>query len=173
MSAPGHVRTDPTQPKAYRSPTRRAASWRADRPGEVVGSGQPSGPALGNQGPDQGYVLKLAESFRDRLVLAPFESAADAITGASAVALRRASLYGRAPVGHDLELALTIFGFLGEAPDDLRDWRQPRFAELHHTAVHYGRARRLADLVPEATLRLPFDEVERAHRADWRGPLGC
>lgn len=172
MAAPSHVRADPTAPRAYVSPPRREGSWRAERPGEVVGGGQPSGPALGNQGPDQGYVLKLAARLRDDLVLAPGEHAADVLEGAAAVALRRASLFGRAPVMHDLRLALTLFGFLGDAPDDLVEWRGERFEELHHTTIHYGRARALADLVPEATLRMAPDQVAAAHRVDWRGPLG-
>ncbi len=172
MAAPSHVRTDPTRPKAYQSPPRRAGSWRAERPGEVVGEGQPSGPALGNQGPDQGYVLKLANRFRDDLELAAGESAADALTGAGAVALRRASLYGRGPTAHDLRLALQLFGFLGSAPDEQVAWRRSHLDELHHETIHYQRARVLADLVPEQTLRMSPEAVAAASAADWRGPLG-
>jgi hypothetical protein len=172
MAAPSHVRTDPTRSKAYQSPPRRAGSWRAERPGEVVGEAQPSGPALGNQGPDQGYVLKLANRFRDELELVAGESAADALTGASAVALRRASLYGRAPTTHDLRLALNLFGFLGAAPDEQVAWRRGHFDELHHETIHYQRARQLADLVPEQTLRMSPEAVADASAIDWRGPLG-
>jgi hypothetical protein len=137
-----------------------------------VGQAQPSGPALGNPGPDQGYVLTLAGRLRDELVLRPGEHAADAITGASAVALRRASLHGRAPMVEDLRIAFTLFGFLGEAPDELVAFRRPRFAELHHHAVHYFEARAIADLVPEATLRMTPAEVAAACAADWKDPLG-
>ena len=73
---------------------------------------------------------------------------------------------------HDLRIALTLFGFLGDAPDDLVEWRRERFDELHHTAFHYGRARELADLVPEATLRMTPTQVTEAHRADWKDLLG-
>ena len=58
MAAPEHVPVDRTQPvRAYESPPRRPESWLADRPGEVVEDGQPRGDRLGNQGPDQGYML--------------------------------------------------------------------------------------------------------------------
>jgi hypothetical protein len=172
MSAPAHVPCRLNQPKAYSSPPRRAGSWRADRPGEVVGTGQPSGRALGNQGPDQGYLLKLAADVRDELVLAPGEQGADAIAGACAVALRRASLCGRAPMADDLQVALTLFGYLGEAPDELVARRRELFDEVHHSTVHYFAAREIADLVPEATLRMSPDEVAAACALDWKGPLG-
>lgn len=172
MSAPSHVPSRPNQPKAYSSPPRRAGSWRADRPGEVIGTGQPSGPALGNQGPDQGYVLKLAGEFADDLVLAPGEHRADAVAGAVAVALRRASLFARAPMIDDLRVAFTLFGYLGDAPAELVALRRELFDELHHTAIHYFAARELADSVPEATLRMTPSEVAQATAADWRAALG-
>ena len=172
MSAPTHVPGRVNQKKIYNSAPRRAGSWSADRPGEVIGTAQPSGPALGNQGPDQGYVLKLASHFEDDLVLAPGEHGADALAGACAVALRRASLYGRAPIRTDVEVALGLFGFLNEAPEELVAFRRARFDEVHHSTVHYFAARELADLVPESTLRMSADEVAEASLADWKAPLG-
>lgn len=172
MSAPSHVPSLPYQAKAYSSPPWRPGSWRADRPGDVVGTHQPSGPALGNQGPNQGYVLKLAESFTDRLVLAPGEHHADAVAGAAAVALRRASLFGRAPMIDDLTIAFTLFGYLGPAPDDLVAQRRELMDELHHSTIHYFAARELANSVPEATLRMSVAEVTAATAADWRAALG-
>lgn len=172
MSAPSHVPPRPTDTKAYRSPPRRAGSWSADRPGELVGGPQPRGTALGNPGPDQGYVLTLAKRFADDLVLTPAEHAADAIEGACAVALRRASLYGRAPVADDLRIALTLFGYLGEAPRELVELRRGLFDEVHHSTIHYFAAREIADLVPEATLRMSTDEVAAACAADWKSALG-
>lgn len=172
MSAPTHVPGRVNEKTVYRSPPRRPESWTADRPGEVIGSPQPSGRALGNQGPDQGYVLKLAAGLRDELVLAPGEHAADALAGACAVALRRASIFGRAPMIGDLRLALTLFGYLGDAPDELVALRRERFDEVHHSTIHYFAAREIADLVPEATLRMSPAEVAAACAADWKAPLG-
>ena len=144
----------------------------ADRPGEVVGTEPMAGPGLGNQGPDQGYALKLAERFTGQLVLAPGEREDDALAGCVAVALRRASMFGRAPVMHDLRVALELFGFLDEAADaQLVAWRRDRFAGA---AGHHGYhvKLRLADFVPEETLRLTPGVVAGARREDWRTPLG-
>ena len=49
----------------------------------------------------------------------PDEHESDAIAGCIGVALKRASLFGRAPVLHDLTAALTVWGFLGDAAPDL------------------------------------------------------
>lgn len=143
----------------------------ADRPGEVVGHAQPSGPSLGNQGPDQGYLLKLMRRFQDRLVLGDGENAPDVLAGCAGVALRRASLFGRAPVVHDVKVALTVFGFLSEADPDLVEWRRELFSEVSHPH-HYLRARAIAQLVPEDTLRTAHGEVSPTFAHDMRNPLG-
>lgn len=172
MAAPEHVPVDRNQPvRGYASPPRRPESWRPDRPGEVVEDGQPRGARLGNQGPDQGYMLSLARRFRGRLTLAPGEHEKDALAGAVAVALKRASLFGRAPVIHDLTVALTIWGFLGEAPKDLVAVRTPLFEEVWHPH-HYAELRRIADLVPADVLRQTPAQITAAHVADWRSLLG-
>lgn len=168
MSAPNRVPTNPTQSKHYASPPRRSGSWRAERPGETLGAPHPTGPALGNQGPDQGYALKLAEAFRDRLVLAPGEHAADALAGGAAVGLRRASLYGRGPISDDVEVGLRAYGFLNEAPPELVKFRRWLFPEVHHTTVHYFAGREIAAQVREDLLRLSLPEVTAAVTADWR-----
>ena len=143
----------------------------ADRPGEVVGHAQPSGPSLGNQGADQGYVWKLMRRFEDRLVLGDGEHAADVLAGCVGVALRRASLLGRAPVVHDAKVALTVFGFLREPEAGLVEWRRELFAGVAEPH-HYLRARVIAELVPEETLRLPHDAVSSTFAHDMRNPLG-
>ena len=168
MSAPEFVpRKAGRSGKAYESPPRRADSWLAVRPGDLEGRGQPSGPGLGVQGPDQGYALTLARRLRDQLVLTDGERAADAIAGCLGVALRRAALFGRAPVIDDLRLAFALFGFLdGDAPQDLVEFRRHRFAGAD-SSHHYAEVRELAVLVPEETLRMTAGEVA-ARRADWR-----
>jgi len=173
MSAPEFVPAGAVADKLYNSPPLREGGWRADRPGEVVGDvEQPTGPALGNQGPDQGYVLKLANRFLDELVLAPGEHESDAITGAVAVAMRRSSIFGRGPVSDDLRMALTVFGYLDTAPQELVALRRSLFDEVHHHVVHYRDARSIAAMVPESTLRSSVDAVRARHEADWREPLG-
>ena len=137
--------------------------WVQDRPAEILGD-QPSGPRLGNPGPDQGYALTLAARFHGRLKLEHGEHEEDVIAGCLPVALKRASLFGRAPVIHDMELAFALFGFLGDAPTDLVAWRKPMFDSVAH---RYFDGRRIADCVPDATLRLSPADV-RARINDWR-----
>jgi hypothetical protein len=142
--------------------------WVAARPGEL-GPDQPRGRQLGNPGPDQGYALKLVRRFEDRLKLQPGEHREDAIAGCLGVALARASLFGRAPVIHDFELAFRVWGFLDDAPKELLELRKSLFESAGH---HYNDQRVIADHVPEATLRLPHAEVARRFPSEWRALLG-
>jgi len=138
--------------------------WTSSRPSELRGTRAPVGAFLGTPGPDQGFALKLARRFEDRLVLAPGEHAEDAISGCTAVAMRRSGSYGRAPVIHDLTLAFTLWGFLPGAPADLVEAREPLFRSASH---HYQVQRTIADSVPETTLRLtPAEVADRL--AEWR-----
>lgn len=170
MAAPEYVPVDKSRPiRSYVSPPRRSESWLADRPGELRG-GQPRGDRLGNQGPDQGYVLQLVRRFSGKLNLTSGEHERDALAGAAGIALKRASLFGRAPVVHDLTVALTIFGFLGDAPAELVALRKGLFEEVWHPH-HYAEQRRIADLVPGHVLRMSPQQVTEAHRSDWRSLL--
>ena len=130
--------------------------WTQSRPSELRGTGQPAGTLLGSPGPDQGFALKLARRFEDRLVLAPGESGEDAIAGCTAVAMRRSARFGRAPVVHDLTFGFTLWGFLGGAPADLIVARGPLFCSAGH---HYQLQRAIADSVPDRTLRLTPEAV--------------
>ena len=171
MAAPEYVPVDRTRfLRTYESPPRRPDPWLANRPGELVEGGQPVGPLLGSPGPDQGYVLRLAHQFEGKLVLRAGEHERDALAGGCAVALKRASLYGRAPVVHDLTVALTIWGFLSEAAPELVDLRTHLFEEVAHPH-HYGELRHLVDMVPEVSLKQSPAQVTEAHRADWRSLL--
>jgi hypothetical protein len=171
VAAPEFVPVDKTRPvRAYESPPRQPEQWHPIRPGDLP-LGQPRGPRLGNQGPDQGYVLTLAGRFEGKLRLTAGEHERDALAGASAVALKRASIFGRAPVIHDLTIALTIWGFLADAPADLVAFRKPLFEEVAHPH-HYAEQRRIADLVPEDVLRQTPDEVAQAQRMGWRRLVG-
>ena len=72
------VEADQVRP-AYR--LRVPSIWTQSRPSELRGTSQPRGLRFGNPGPDQGFALKLARRFEDRLVLAEGESAEDAMAG--------------------------------------------------------------------------------------------
>jgi len=167
MAAPEFVPRSPTsKPRVYASPPWDGAAWVADRPAELVDH-QPLGPRLGYPGPDQGFAIKLANGFTDRLVLVDGEHAADAIAGCTAVALKRASLFGRAPMVHDLTVAFTIWGFLAEASPELVRLRRPLFEEASNLH-HYMQCRKIADLVPQAVLRMTHQEIQRTASQDWR-----
>lgn len=173
MAAPKFAPTPVAdEPRVYNSPPAVPGSWVPERPADVKGF-QPSGPQLGYQGPDQGYALKIAAGFRERLQLGAGEHAADAVQGCMGIALRRASLFSRAPVVHDLTIAFTIWGFLDAAPPaDLVAERRARFAGLGH-GPHYAAARAIADMVPEATLRMTPQQALAAYPARWRELTGA
>ena len=149
--------------RTYESPEYVPDAWTPDRPAEILGR-QPEGARLGYQGPDQGYMLTLAERFRDKVIAGANESVEDAIRGCINIALRRASLYGRAPVIHDLTIAFTIWGWLDDAPAaDLLARRRALFEGVGNTNHHYSEGRLIADLVPESTLRLTPDAAKAAY----------
>ncbi|MXZ78883.1 MAG: hypothetical protein F4Z06_11510 [Acidimicrobiia bacterium] len=162
MAAPDYVpNKTAAADRHYVSPPRRPQPWLADRPAELT-DGQPMGAGLGVPGPDQGYALRLARRFEGDLLLGPGEHADDAISGCVGVALKRAALFGRAPVSADLEVAFRVFGFLPPAPEEtLVAWRKELFAGVSHPH-HYAEARHLVELVPEAALRMAPSEVEAA-----------
>jgi hypothetical protein len=174
MAAPKFVPVSPVEhPRSYESPDHIPDRWMADRPAELVGQ-QPQAALFGYQGPDQGYALALAERFRDRLQLQPGESADDAITGCLGVALRRASLFGRAPTIHDLTVAFTIWGFLDPAPPpELVALRRPLFDGVRLVGHHYSDGRAIADRVPESTLRKPHQQVQTEYPGEWRTLVGA
>ncbi len=174
MAAPEYVPVPPTsKARAYGSPDVVPEAWVGDRPGELNGP-QPTGRGLGYQGPDQGYAMKLAEDrFKGRLVLTSGEHAEDAVAGCVAIATRRASLYGRAPVIHDLTVVFTMWGFLDTSPpDDLVALRAKAFEGVGNP-YHYAEGRAIADAVPEATLRMTVDQVAAASPGRWRELVGA
>jgi hypothetical protein len=126
-------------------------AWQPHRPADFRAAPGARRPGRGIAGPDQGYALLLAERFADRLRLDEGEHADDVLHGAGVIALRRAAMYGRAPVATDLELALRLFGYLDGATEEVVDARKEVFGGVAHD---YWRERELADLVPESTLRM-------------------
>lgn len=176
MGAPEFVPTKPAKPgedvRVYGSPPRRPESWRPDRPADFADEArQPTGERLGNQGPDQGYALKLASLLEPDLHLAEGEHARDVLRGIVAVGLKRASVIGRAPVLDDLRVGATLFGFLDPSPDaELVDLRRKLFEEVSHFH-HYAELRQIADLVPAEVLRQTRAQVSDRYATDWRDQL--
>ncbi len=164
MAAPEYVPRSVTETaRTYVSPPRRPDEWMADRPAELA-EGQPDGPGLGYQGPDQGYALRLVRFFDGQLVLTEGEHASDVEAGCVVVALRRASMFGRAPVIHDLTVAFSIWGFLDAADPELVALRRPLFEGIAHP--HHGAGRhRVAELIDADVLRRSPAGVKGV---DWR-----
>ncbi len=170
MAAPEYVPLKPVDHahRAYASPDHVPDAWHPDRPAELKG-GQPHGPRLGHQGPDQGFAYLLVERFRDRFHVAPGEHVDDVIQGCVSTALRRASLFGRAPIVHDLTIAFTTWGFLDDAPPaELVALRKKAFEGVGHVAYHYEELRALVDGIPESTLRMSPEQVKAAYPSRWR-----
>jgi hypothetical protein len=174
MAAPKFVPVSPVeQPRSYESPDHVPDRWEAVRPAEVAGR-QPKAALFGYQGPDQGYALTLAERFRHRLQLQPGENADDVITGCLGVALRRASMFGRAPTIHDLTVAFMIWGFLDASPPaELIALRRPLFEGVRLVGHHYTDGRAIADRVPDETLRKPHEQVQAEYPDRWQTLVGA
>lgn len=155
----------------YESPDHVPGTWIPTRPGEIAGF-QPKGDRLGAPGPDQGFAIKIANSLRPKLHLQQGENEDDVVRGCLGVALRRASLFSRAPVVHDLTIAFTVWGFYDETPaPELVAIRSRMFEGLRHVGHHYTESRKVVDAVPASTLQMTPAAVEAAHASDWRSLL--
>ncbi len=145
--------------------------WTTDRPAELRIPTRPAGPSMGTPGSDQGFALRLARRFEDRLRLAAGESAEDVVVGAALLASRRSGLVGRAPSVYDVQAALALWGFLVDAPAGLVAVRRRAFQSVSHD---YVVQRALVDQVPEATLALTPDQVTDAVAAGgWAELIGA
>lgn len=165
MAVDPHVKPRLVDRPRSGTPMPPARGFRASRPGDVLDEGgQPRGDLLGSPGPDLGYALLLAQRFRDRLRLGEHESADDAVTVGTAVAMRRCSIFGRAPTTIDVELGLTILGYLDDAPDDLVEWRKHH---VHGASHEYVEQRAVVDAVREEALRMTPAQV-RERSGTWR-----
>lgn len=174
MAAPRFAPASPLDgARGYGSPPHVPGVWMPDRPAEIRGF-QPEGEQLGFQGPDQGFGIKIANTFRSKIHVSAAERADDALSGCLGIGLRRASLFSRAPVVHDFTVAFTAWGFLDEGPPaDLVSLRVELFDGLANIAHHYREARHLVDMVPEATLKMTPQQVAAAYPGRWRDLVGA
>lgn len=169
MAAPRHVRVGPLDHvRSYTAPEVTPDRWTAARPGDLS-AGQPTGALRGHQGPDQGYAYGLVHLFDNRVLLAEGEERRDVDAGCVAVALKRASIFGRAPVVWDLEAGYTAFGFLDPRPPVELVARREALFEGAAESHHYNAVRRLVACVPTEVLALAPAEIRRRYQAD---PLG-
>jgi len=146
-----------------------AVGWRAVRPGDLQPAEAGRGGLLfGTPGPDSGYALTLAERFHDRIVVVPPETVHDADAIAAQVAMRRGGLFGRAPIQPDVELGFTLFGWLGDPPAELVEWRRIAVTGVGHD---YARRVSLVEAIPEWVVRHRIDDI-RKRMSEWRHLLG-
>tara|TARA_B100000131_G_scaffold322523_1_gene376754 strand:+ start:1914 stop:2462 length:549 start_codon:yes stop_codon:yes gene_type:complete len=168
MAAPKHVPTPPIQNKHYQSSLRkRSNSWISGRPAEQKSISRRN-QGFGNQGPDQGYALKIVQYFRDRVYLSGDEEWHDVAEAAVLVGLKRASLFGRAPSRYDLEAAFCLWGYFDPEPDsDLVDFRVKTLKNL--SATHNYLLRRvIADSIPVDKLKQELREIQESYQNNWR-----
>ena len=123
---------------------------------------------FGNQGPDQGYALKIVQFFQDRVYLASNEEWNDAAKAAVIVGLKRASLFGRAPSRYDIEAGFAYGGIFDPEPaSDLVKFRIKILKNL--SASHdYLMQRSIADSIPAEKLKQGLKKIQEDYQNDWR-----
>jgi hypothetical protein len=145
-----------------------AQRWQADRPGEFDPTAS-SGRLMGSPGPNIGYAVTLANRAASRVNLADHEHLEDALAVIAAIAMRRASMIGRAPVMPDIDFAIVLLGYDTPAKADLFEWRRE---VVSHAGHEYIVRRGIVDAIPSELLRLsPAELPERvaAFRSALRG----
>ncbi|MFN8104609.1 MAG: hypothetical protein U0U69_09125 [Acidimicrobiia bacterium] len=130
-----------------------ARPWYPHRPAET--SADPDAATFGAVGPDMGYARALLGRFRGRLVPGGCNRD-DLLEAGAAVAMRRATISGRAPVPEDLEVAFLLLGALDGVPGD---WSRAGAKVAEHVdGVRYkasGAARLAASIPADWLLRKP------------------
>ncbi|HEX9853921.1 MAG TPA: hypothetical protein VGC47_01225 [Acidimicrobiia bacterium] len=148
--------SDLPRPKPARAPERR---WAPTRPGELTSPADvPWGGVFGTTGPDPGYALLLA-SAADIDVEGLDRHVVDEVV--AAVAAARASLFGRAPMSEDIELAHTIFGFRQEGlpKEVLAGLESDRATWLAGAGHDRAKVRDIVASVPRDVLQGTLDEL--------------
>lgn len=146
------------RPRAVPIPS-APARWRPDRPGMITAPDQLTvGGLFGRPGPDTGWVYRIVrqadlpgEERRAEEVLVTLMSA-------------RASLFGRAPIPEDLEVARILMGFEDGAPPSVVERRRRWLKQSRHESVPGAEAAR--ETGAENLARSPADL--RAQIADPR-----
>ena len=140
-----------------------ARGWRADRPGDL-GANQPKGQLLGSPGPNVGYAYTLAEHASEGLQVRHTEDVHDIVPVLAEIAAKRAAIFGRAPVIHDVDAAIKLLGYDGNVDDEFGAIRE---LIVHDAAHDYTRRRGIVDTVPEQLLRLPPEQLDEMI-GEWR-----
>jgi hypothetical protein len=131
-------------------------AWTTSRPAELTVPEHRRGRSMGTPGPDSGFALRLAHRFEPDLKLEEGETEHDVALGVALIASKRAAMFGRAPSVYDVRLALNLWGFLDEAPAELKAKRRAAFSSISHD---YVAQRRLVDSIDEDVLRLTPEDA--------------
>jgi len=131
-------------------------SWTTSRPAELTVPEHPRGRGMGTPGPDSGFALRLAHRFEHELKLDDGETEHDVALGVALIASKRAALFGRAPSVYDVRVALNLWGFLDDAPAELKATRRAAFSSISHD---YVAQRSLVDSIDEDALRLTPEDA--------------
>lgn len=135
-----------------------ARAWRATRPGDLHGE-QPKGELFGDPGPNIGYAATLMSQARDTLTVTPNERIDDVEKVVAQLAMRRATMFGRAPVMQDIDVARHILGLDRHQKLDAK-LVEARTHALHNIAHEYPRQRAIVNEVPESLLRSNPDDLD-------------
>ncbi len=144
-----------------------ASHWRADRPGDHSGPTAGYGELTGRPGPNVGFAYTVAERAKDRLRLGPHEHVDAVVAVVAEIAGKRAALFGRAPVIHDVEHAMNVLGYDGSAGIEFVEARTLMVLDAAHD---YGRRRAVVDGVSEELLRSTGVELKDRIEA-WRSAI--
>ena len=128
-------------------------AWIPDRPSEhgVLKDSEPKqGKFFGTPGPGSGYALKLTRHGMEILGLDQGGDREDAEVVVSAIVIKRASLFSRAPVIHDVRFTLALLGYVG---DDVPVGTSELRRNVIRGAAHdYFLVRRILESIPASTL---------------------
>ena len=170
MAAPEYVPVPPSaRPRSYESPDHVPEAVGGRPPGRARAGRSPSAPASATRAPTRATPSSWPTSSSSPGCSSPTGSTRTTPSpGCVGIALRRASMFGRAPAIHDLTIAFTIWGFLDPSPPaELVELRRRVFAGVGHVTHHYAEGRAIVDAVPEATLRMTPAQVRDAYPARW------
>tara|TARA_B100000530_G_scaffold320038_1_gene253068 strand:+ start:2003 stop:2539 length:537 start_codon:yes stop_codon:yes gene_type:complete len=167
MAAPRYVPSPAQQKKYYESTRKVKHSSGVERPAEVF-KHEHEQSGTGHPGPDQGYALRLVKDFKGKIFLFEGEHWEDASEVAVLTALKRASLFGRAPCNHDLEAGFCIWGYLDSSPqEELLMIRKEKFGHIG-SAHNYLMRRYISDAVSAAGLKRPLASIQDDYESNWR-----
>lgn len=141
-------RHEQNMPEGVDTPVPQA--WIGNRPGDDLLQKKDNELLLGNPGPNIGYALKIVNNEFDTLYLVEHENEHDVVALLAEIAMRRASVFGRAPVKADVVLAAHILSYDVEPTQGEEKWR-PQL--IHNCSHDEHRRRQIVNSVPQMIIK--------------------